>query len=424
MRNGTPSAKAGPSFDSENPFLTASSQLKRSRESFSQARGSPGLSSDDEDLPLSQSHRKPSQGGLGQSVALGSSGFTSASRLGPTISGFTTATHVPQLSSQSYREQRSPSPDGTPPDFSAWFSSTTVPGITGFASAGSISAGADAFPIAFTTAAQSKILAPSATALQEAEARMQQWDAEDEEVLAPSPSGSGSQGQLRRINPSSPPRQALRLMNNAFIPDTPTPRAGNSFTRSAMPIPSPSFQTAAMSDVKGKASVKPFKSPVISRPSVFNRPSPPNPTTPFSAQKTTPRRNEPPVAFTPARSFRPLVADTPRPIAGPSFATPVRQAASFATPPRLGVTPRAANGQVKTQKKFVTPFKNGMRPGEPGRTQLEQKLSYERPTASVRIVTAGSISPGKRSVGKSARRRFFDLSKCCLETTRNHLKVK
>jgi breast cancer 2 susceptibility protein len=60
-------------------------------------------------------------------------------------------------------------------------------------------------------------------------------------------------------------------------------------------------------------------------------------------------------------------------------------------------------------KKFVTPFKPGMRPGEPGHRQLKARYDGEgvsiAPGPSTGVVP--SISDGSRI---PTRRRYFDLS--------------
>ena len=60
-------------------------------------------------------------------------------------------------------------------------------------------------------------------------------------------------------------------------------------------------------------------------------------------------------------------------------------------------------------KKFVTPFKPGMRPGEPGHGQLKARYDAERgsiaPGPSAGVVSSISDSPKIPT-----KRRFFDLS--------------
>jgi hypothetical protein len=60
-------------------------------------------------------------------------------------------------------------------------------------------------------------------------------------------------------------------------------------------------------------------------------------------------------------------------------------------------------------RKFVTPFKPGMRPGEPAHRQLQVRYDVEKVnTASgLSARVASSMSDGSR---KPTRRKFFDLS--------------
>jgi hypothetical protein len=60
-------------------------------------------------------------------------------------------------------------------------------------------------------------------------------------------------------------------------------------------------------------------------------------------------------------------------------------------------------------KKFVTPFKPGMRPGEPGHGQFKARYDAERVSIASGPSTGvvSSISDGSRI---PTRRRFFDLS--------------
>jgi hypothetical protein len=80
---------------------------------------------------------------------------------------------------------------------------------------------------------------------------------------------------------------------------------------------------------------------------------------------------------------------------GPGFSSPMP---IRGTPMRKG-----------SAKKFVTPFKRGMRPGEPGHRQLKARDDAERlsiasgpSTGLVSFTSVGSRVP--------TRRRFFDLS--------------
>jgi hypothetical protein len=60
-------------------------------------------------------------------------------------------------------------------------------------------------------------------------------------------------------------------------------------------------------------------------------------------------------------------------------------------------------------KKFVTPFKPGMRPGEPGHKQLKARYDTDSFNATAEPGTEGTLSSSDGS-RKRTRRRFFDLS--------------
>jgi hypothetical protein len=59
-------------------------------------------------------------------------------------------------------------------------------------------------------------------------------------------------------------------------------------------------------------------------------------------------------------------------------------------------------------KKFVTPFKPGMRPGEPGHMQLKARHDAERASATPGPSTDSAMSPSD-GARRLKRRRFFDL---------------
>ncbi|KAI0640038.1 hypothetical protein C8Q77DRAFT_1214381 [Trametes polyzona] len=273
--------------------------------------------------------------------------------------------------------------------------------------------------------------APSAEALARAVAKMKEWDTEFEHEAGP----SGSQNVENNAPPNSRPpslplvqtplRPALRPMENGFSPvqppETPTP-AG------AAPKDAPHFTVIAGMQIKNK----PFKSPLITRPQA--QPRSVSAPTSFIGSPLNPSRSaggfrvasssKLPAAFTELNaatgsstttdlsgvsSFTsPVKADTSAFVspmkAGTSFfASPVK--ALGMTPRRVGMSPAAGKG------KFSTPFKPGMRPGEPGRTQLEQQMKEEQ----LRVVASGPVhihawsAPSKK--GKERKEyRFFDLN--------------
>jgi hypothetical protein len=69
--------------------------------------------------------------------------------------------------------------------------------------------------------------------------------------------------------------------------------------------------------------------------------------------------------------------------------------------------------KVPAKRKFVTPFKPGMRPGELGHKQLKARYDAERVSLEFGPSTESTLSTSEGS-RKLARRRFFDL---CMSLT-------
>ncbi|TFY61563.1 hypothetical protein EVJ58_g4449 [Rhodofomes roseus] len=233
---------------------------------------------------------------------------------------------------------------------------------------------------------------PSAEALARAAAKLKTWEAEmgsdftsDPSIPEP-PEGGGT------LEGGGFGRPALRVLENSFAPasgapDSPTP-AGSGFGRAS----NLSSKLPALGRNKG------FKSPLLTRPVATPRTaagtsyvnSPLNPNTIASTSKL------PPAFATPTRpgtsSFMPLV---------PRTTTPSKSLGL--TPRRLGFSSAAGKPQ------FVTPFKAGMKPGESGRLDLEQKMSEASQKTSVTVI--GNAKPA-RHIDKAPRKAtFFDLTK-------------
>lgn len=167
--------------------------------------------------------------------------------------------------------------------------------------------------------------------------------------------------------------------------------AGGSFRSAAhFSVPSAlgtrSFQTPSRSGIEGSAFMKPFKSPLVI-PSAAKDSG--------DSQHASSFLNT--VASTPIRGSNPVALD-------PSFSQ-VSSRSRFSTPVPMRGTPM----RKAPLKKFVTPFKPGMRPGEPGHRRLKARYDAERVNTPPGLSTDGasSISDGSR---KPTRRRFFDLS--------------
>ena len=151
-------------------------------------------------------------------------------------------------------------------------------------------------------------------------------------------------------------------------------------------LESTSFQTPSVSNIKGKTTVKPFKSPLLNRSAMK---------TPGNHQSLPSLLN--PGTSTPARENRPAALHSPTlPAVVP---TPE---ARFTTP----IPNRSTPIRKMPARKFVTPFKPGMRPGESGHAQLKTRYDAE----SVNTTSGPSTGDTQSTSKKSTRRRFFDLS--------------
>ena len=144
------------------------------------------------------------------------------------------------------------------------------------------------------------------------------------------------------------------------------------------------FQIPSVSGIEGNAATKPFKPPLLDPIGLRNSVNPQDTPLLFKTVARTPTR-EPKFtsSFSGAvNSSRPILS-TPAPISG----TPIRKLPA---------------------KKFVTPFKPGMRPGEPGHIRLKVRHDAERVNATPGPSTEVALSPSDGS-SKPKRRRFFDL---------------
>lgn len=149
-----------------------------------------------------------------------------------------------------------------------------------------------------------------------------------------------------------------------------------------------SIQAPSTSGIEGIAAMKPFKSPLLN---------------PAASKSSTNPQYTPPAFNT--------VASTPTKPAG-SFPGAVNTLGSrFSTPMPIRATPMR---KVPT-KKFVTPFKPGMRPGEPGHRQLKARYDAESGNTASGLGTedTSSMSDGRT---KPTRRRFFDLCMSCRDS--------
>lgn len=304
-----------------------------------------------------------------------SSLFTSASSL---ATGFASARDIPL----NPPEEDIPDSDEPPPepDYEKWFESTEITTSEGFQTAKSVT---EIPQLGFTKASGMGFIAPSAAALEKA----REWLSAEEPENEPDTS---QEILAEDINPFVT-RPILRTVENgpAFtVPSTPTP-AGSGFARASnTPFKNPAFD-------KSKA-FKPHLTAIRNNVINDNTASPLNP-------------NRTPTSFhTPVKKT--IYTIPSMPISALAFRTPAR--ASPAPLPRLGFTPAkgvAAPGSAV--KKFSTPFKAGMRPGEPGRVQLQKTQEAKKPEQLKHALSSLQELAVKPSAykGKGKERVFFDL---------------
>jgi len=268
----------------------------------------------------------------------------------------------------------------------------------------------------FTSLGKQKIFQPSAAAIKIAQERAKHWAAEDDALFREPQDDTPEKTPDVAIFP----RQALQAVGNVSPQETSTGQAtsgsanprdissphasvaynvvdlpslgragGGGTFRSAAHFSTPSapgsrsLQAPSTSGTAVNAFVKPFKSPLLNPSATRNS---------ENSQHTPSLFNS--VAFTPTKG--------PKAVALDAFSG---SGSRFSSPVPIRGTPM----RKVPAKKFVTPFKLGMRPGEPGHGQLKARNDAERASIASGPSTGvvSSISDGSRI---STRRRFFDLS--------------
>lgn len=379
---------------SRQPARFHAEGLKPSQSTSDKRRSSeldPGVVNDPATTqPTSTSVQPTSNGGIQPgSSTLTTPGFTSVRAMAATMTN---------------DDDRSPSPDDPPPeqDYDAWFdtSSMHVPALAGFQSASTPSGTGCA---GFTSAGKGVPFQASEDVLEKVKKRMRAWEADFEEEVSymrPSTPQTSDTPPRRPVTPQRPP------LNSEKNPASPTPSTPR-------PI-SPQHITLTHT-----AKQKPFKPPLLQN-------------------KTNLTNSVPALLSNVARSnssvsqFKlPLLSSTSA-SALPKPSTPTRAASdsAFRTPVRLGGAHRPVS-----VKKFTTPFKPGMRPGEPGRAKLqegqEKKQLQDRekdqtfqiqmhspPRKPVYDVPPSLKSPSdsRKEKEKTKEYRFFDLSQSNLSS--------
>ncbi|KAG6814155.1 hypothetical protein H0H92_002150 [Tricholoma furcatifolium] len=258
---------------------------------------------------------------------------------------------------------RSPSPEEPPnQDFDAWFQPAgTIPPIA-FQSATTILE--TPALSGFTKASNKGILAPSSAALAKAKERMKEiWHETDSPTTNSISSASCGENLENGFKPASslssrtsPRRPALQPVanSNQFA----SPGFGSPCTPSPAGLAQQLDKDLPMSPIAlfiSKNS-KPFKSPLLSK----------NPSSPKGLNVSVPTSTlDSRSGFSSARSQHPLAS---APINASNFS-------SLTTPARHPKVITVGSSTKKTvTTPFVTPFKPGMKPGEPGRLKLEEAM--------------------------------------------------
>lgn len=251
--------------------------------------------------------------------------------------GFTSVGMMPANISKG--NHRLPSPGGPPPeqDYDSWFgtSSTDTPAFVGFQSG---SAPNETGFLGFTSAGKGTSFLPSEDAIEKVKKRMRDWEADIEE-------------ELTHIRPPT------------FQPEVPSPRRPVTPPRPSPGNPQSSRPISSQNSIfVGSAKQKPFKPPLLSNKTNLTISVPASPSNPTHSKGSVPPFKPPMLSSTSASTL-------PKPLT-PSRAT---SDSVFHTPVRLGGLQRPSS-----VKKFTTPFKHGMRPGEPGRAKLQEDQERKR----------------------------------------------
>ena len=331
--------------------------------------------------------------------------FTSAKHLNAP-SGFTSALRISAPRS-SPDNRRSPSP-GIPqePDYSSWFASGPVPSVAQLQLADIPVATSSSFPghepltSGFMKASNKGWAMPSHSALLVAEEKMKKIWAEAE--------GDGVSSSDATQDPVV--ASALDIGKNSSasgrVDDSPTPAGFGKLSVgdvSSLPTLTASFEPFTTKP-------KPFRSPVTT---TMRSPVP----KPFlyAASPLHPRPESSAQAFVSAGLHQSSLATSRTDSSLSPFKTP---SSTFITPVRPQAAKRRVASDTPTRAKFVTPFKTGMKPGEPGHEKLLElnKIEVRTRTSSMGIPLMKEITlPHLQEVNANnhqemQKRRVFDLS--------------
>lgn len=308
------------------------------------------------------------------------------------------------------QEESASSPDEEPPpdkDYSDWFDSAPAPMDIGFKTASglahsSFTSGSAAFQkpqedfssnshapplIGFTKASKGGgVLVPSAAAFAKAQAKLKIWqDSDDVDAPSNQPTSSAP----------SPPRQPP--------PPAPSP-APQSSRNTSSSHPPPSNQTVPSTPSEPRRSMPPPSTGIKGFRSPFARdPGATGATTPHDSTK----RSHHPLS-------RPPVTAPPTAFASPSIMTPSRP--NSKGPPAFfastsAVTPSRPTSRGPRPAAFVTPFKQGMKPGQAGHQSLQSSLKKAIPATPKTPYSAHSSTPmasSSKVMLPTPKKKFFD----------------
>ncbi|KAL0068623.1 hypothetical protein AAF712_004339 [Marasmius tenuissimus] len=365
-------------------------EIKRIEARFAQSQKPAGSDENSEAKELSHSSDDPfgpETPAIPRPANLSGFGFASASTLA-----------IPQ--SDEWNDERSSPEPPEEKDYTSWFDSAepvnTSMGFkkasTSFTSASSFTTQSSFGPATgFQTASRKGIIAPSATALAKAQEKMKEiWGEEPPDTSGENAFRSATALQTPGESAQRPP---LRSLGNSFsTPMTPCPPAivrGPASATSSTPLPPPitsvkpastSFQTPLTSKLMEHHRPKPFKSPFA---------VPKQPATPMNKNVIPPSPS--PASFISARSQHPLST-----VSNAPFQTPMKNKTLASSSPIKRTTP--ASSVRSTPARFITPFKPGMKPGEPGRQTLEARAVASTSKAVMSVPATPPPPPKKRKI--------------------------
>jgi breast cancer 2 susceptibility protein len=330
--------------------------------------------------------------------------FTSANHLNAP-SGFTSALHI-SASGRSQDERRSSSPDRPPEDdYTSWFAPAAIPAVAQFQSAKISVASSLSSPrpepipaaaAGFMKASKKGWAMPSHTALLQAEEKMKKIWAEGEadgvsSFAAAVPAHPGVAESAVDINKD--------FDSSSCIVESQTP-AG--FGRPSI-ADDASLSTITANFEHFKRNAKPFKSPLMT---AFHSTGPKSSL--YASSPLNPK-SQSAKSFVSVGSHQPHLAT---PSGFPLLSLKAHDSA-FVTPVRPQAAKRRVMSDTPTKSKFVTPFKIGMRPGEPGHERLVDSNKKGVALATMSAINSPTLSNSEKvkTDGHGTRKQVFDLSR-------------